>query len=406
MKKQIYPLFVFFILALLVAACASPSGTDAETASPEDQVATIVAGTMQALTPVVMESTPEPPAGLLPRSFYYLGTDNTTGLMQVFRLKQDGATMNQITFEPLEVNSFDVSQTDGSVAYISNNQLLWVDASGSGRRLLVDGGVVDQNNPFVSTLSSPVFSPNGQTLAYSYRGLNFYSMTSGVSNLVIENRLNDSGNGFIFPEELYSPAQYSPDGTKLLVTLGYYEGASSAIYMVASNTLVRLTNDQGALICCGREQWTLDGLAFYAASATTGMFNAGLWKVDTSNGQVATLFTGGYDAGIFNYAGEPYLAPDGQLYFFYFTSNTEINQRTPLQLVRSAPDGITGRTVLRPDTFELMNEALWSPDASFVIVAFAPTQDVYYGGQAEVTYLDGRPSVVLTPFAQDMRWGP
>ena len=405
MKKQIYPLFVFFILALLVTACASPSGTDAETASPEDQVATIVAGTMQALTPVVMESTPEPPAGLLPRSFYYLGTDNTTGLMQVFRIERDGATM-QVTFEPVEVNSFDVSQSDGSVAYISNNQLLWVDANGSGRRLLVDGGVVDQNNPFVSTLSNPVFSPNGQTLAYSYRGLNFYSMASGVSNLVIENRLNDSGNGFIFPEELYSPAQYSPDGTKLLVTLGYYEGASSAIYMVASNTLVRLTNDQGALICCGREQWTLDGSAFYAASSTTGMFNAGLWKVDASNGQTTTLFSGGYDVGVFNYAGEPYLAPDGQLYFFYFTSNTEINQRTPLQLVRSAPDGITGRTVLRPDTFELMNEALWSPDASFVIVAFAPTQDVYYGGQAEVTYLDSRPSVVLTPFAQQMKWGP
>ena len=34
----------------------------------------------------------------------------------------------------------------------------------------------------------------------------------------------------------------------------------------------------------------------------------------------------------------------------------ELNSRTPLQLVRSAPDGVTGRTVLRPDTFELMNE--------------------------------------------------
>ena len=150
----------------------------------------------------------------------------------------------------------------------------------------------------------------------------------------------------------------------------------------------------------------MDSSAFYAASATTGMFNAGLWKVDASNGQVATLFTGGYDAGVFNYAGEPYLAPDGQLYFFFHTSNNELNQRTPLQLVRSAADGITGRTVLRPDTFELLNEALWAPDASFVVIAIAPTQDVYFGGQAEVTYLDGRPSVVLTPFAQQMKWGP
>jgi hypothetical protein len=82
----------------------------------------------------------------------------------------------------------------------------------------------------------------------------------------------------------------------------------------------------------------------------------------------------------------------------------EINviSRAPLQLVRSAPDGVTDRTALRPDTFEF----LWVPDASFVIVAFAPIQDVHFGGQAEITYLDGRPSVVLTTFAQEMKWGP
>jgi hypothetical protein len=54
----------------------------------------------------------------------------------------------------------------------------------------------------------------------------------------------------------------------------------------------------------------------------------------------------------------------------------------------------------------LINEALWAPDASFVIVVFAPIQDVYVGGQAEVTYFDGRPSVILTTYAQDLKWGP
>jgi hypothetical protein len=53
-----------------------------------------------------------------------------------------------------------------------------------------------------------------------------------------------------------------------------------------------------------------------------------------------------------------------------------------------------------------MNEALWAPDASIVIVAYAPMEEVYQGGQAEIVYLDGRPSVVLTPFAQQMKWGP
>jgi hypothetical protein len=80
--------------------------------------------------------------------------------------------------------------------------------------------------------------------------------------------------------------------------------------------------------------------------------------------------------------------------------------RSPLQLVRSAPDGVTGRTVLRPESFPLLNEALWAPDASSVIVVSAPAVDTYQGGQAEVVYLDGRPGIVLTTFARQLKWGP
>ena len=136
------------------------------------------------------------------------------------------------------------------------------------------------------------------------------------------------------------------------------------------------------------------------------MFNSGLWKVDSSTGAVTTLFTSNYDTSDFNYADEPYLGPDGQLYFFYAEADTEFNSRTPLQLVRSTPDGFTGRTVLRPETFELMNEALWAPDASFAIVALANTPDTYQGGRAEILYADGRPNVELSEFAQQMKWGP
>jgi hypothetical protein len=59
------------------------------------------------------------------------------------------------------VNDYDISRIDGSVAYVANNQLLLINADGSNRRVLVDGGAVDPNNPFISTISSPVFSPDG-----------------------------------------------------------------------------------------------------------------------------------------------------------------------------------------------------------------------------------------------------
>lgn len=406
MKEQLRIFSGFLVLALAVLACASPFGGGGD--SP-DQVATIVASTMQALTPdnVPAEETPEPdePADLLPHSFYYLGTDNA-GLTQVFRIERDGVTTRQVTSEPANVSTYDVSKADGSVAYVVNNQMVLINADGTNRRVLVDGGTVDMNNPYLNNIVNPVFSPNGKTIAYGYQGLNFYALDTGVSNRVLENDFDDFGGGLLVPRELYWPEKYSPDGQKLLITLGYYEGASAAVYYPAGKALVRLSGGEGALICCDQTQWSADGTVFHSASAAVGMFNSGLWRVDAANGQVTTLFTSAYETASFNYADEPYLAPDGQLYYFFLAANGELNARAPLQLVRSAPDGVTGRTAILNDSFQLMNEALWAPDASFVIVAFAPIQDVYFGGQAEVTYLDGRPSVVLTTFAQDMRWGP
>jgi hypothetical protein len=140
-----------------------------------------------------------------------------------------------------------------------------------------------------------------------------------------------------------------------------------------------------------------------------GMFNPGLWRVDSATGAVTTLINADPGNGTFNYADAPHLAPDGQLYYFFTNqlNTTEFASRPPLQLVRSAADGVTNRTVLRPETFESMNESLWAPDASFVITAIAPIPDIYQGGAAELVYTDGKKDTIsLVPFAMDMKWGP
>lgn len=188
MKKHFQTFSALVLLTLIMAACTSPvvGGTQP---SSSDQVATVVVMTLKALThPVETGQTPEPEApadALLPHTFYFLDTDNA-GLTQVFRIERDGSTQKQLTFEPVSVKDYDVSLADGSVAYVAGNQLLLVNADGSDRRLVVDGGAVDENNPFLSMINSPVFSPNGQTLAYGYKGLNLYSVSSGVFDLVIE----------------------------------------------------------------------------------------------------------------------------------------------------------------------------------------------------------------------------
>jgi hypothetical protein len=420
MSKTFRPLIAFLTLSIVILACALPipslppagaptqsNGTATPPFSP-DQIGTVVAMTLTAVAPGT-GTTPgtDGSAGILPHTFYYLGTDSA-GLTQVFRIERDGTTQHQITSEPVNVNDYDVSGVDGSVAYVANNQLLWINADGSNRRVIVDGGAVDPNNPFISNMSSPVFSPDGQTLAYGYKGLQLYAVSTGQSELVIENQIDDAGGGLFVPRELYSPERYSPDGTKLLITLSYYEGASSAIYYPATNALVRLEGGEGALICCDDTEWSSDGSSIYSASPTMGMFSSGLWKVDPATGEVTTLIQGDAGGGNYNVADEAYLAPDGQLYFFFATvaSPDGIITRSQLQPVRSAPDGVTGRTALSTEDFQLLNEALWAPDASFVVAAFAPTREVYQGGQAEMIYFDGRPRIVLTPFAQQMKWGP
>jgi hypothetical protein len=130
--------------------------------------------------------------------------------------------------------------------------------------------------------------------------------------------------------------------------------------------------------------------------------------VDAATGQVTTLIPGDAGGGNFNLADEAYLAPDGQLYFLLATvpSPEGIITRSPLQVVRSAPDGVTGRTVLSAEKFEWLNEALWAPDASFLVVIIAPSQEIYQGGEAKIVYLDGRPGAPLVPFAQRIKWGP
>jgi hypothetical protein len=404
------------ILGMSALACGLPGGQNQpspseEALSPDDQVATVVASTMQALTansPNPQNSPTETPAGLLPHSLYFLNNDNA-GIAQVFRLETDGKTIKQITAEPVNVGSYDVSLVDGSVAYVSNNQLLLINADSSGRRVLVDGGPVDPAYQFAEGINNPTFSPDGQTIAFGHQGVVLYAVSTGVSNRVLENLTGDISGG-LGPGEMYLPQRYSPDGTKILITIAIpnSDGISSGIYYPAADSLVPLSGGNGAAVCCGEQGWSSDSSALYVGIPFVGFFSSGLWRADASSGYMTTLLPT-ESGGNYNLASEPYLAPDGQLYFFFATvpSGAEFVDRAPLQIVRAAPDGVTNRTALRPETFQLMNEALWAPDASFVVVATAPIDQVYSGGLIELYYTDSQKATIsLLEFGQQLKWGP
>lgn len=169
LKKSNY-LFALLALFGITLACANPSP-----AAPAN-VETIVAATFAALTAspnhdATLPSTPKPvdePSGLLPHPMYFLNNDGA-GLAQVYRLDKDGRTVTQLTFEPANVDDYDISPVDGSIVFVSNNQLLTVNADGSNRSMIVDGGARDENNPFLTNITNPLWSPNGQTIAYGPR---------------------------------------------------------------------------------------------------------------------------------------------------------------------------------------------------------------------------------------------
>jgi len=403
MRKQYRLVAALLVLTIAMMACSLSSNGTSEPPS-QDAVSTVVALTMQALTPVISSSpTPEPVDSLLPHSLYYLN-NGSGGTMQIFRMEKDGKTVHQVTSEPSEVGAYDVSPVDGRVAYIANNQLIVINLDGSTRTVLIDGGATDPNNPIVDSVGSPVWSRDGRTIAYSHHGLSFYSLDTGSSKLAIENKFQDV-SGLKIANEIYAPQSYSPDGKKLLIGIGFYEGGTIAIYYPDSNALVRLSSTDSGQPCCDAV-WTPDSAGLYAASPYLGLISSGLWHINAADGKVTTLIPTQSADGSYNFADEPIVGPDGQLYFFFSNMKDIPTGHTPLQIVRSGLDGVTGRTVLIPTSFPLMNEALWAPDASFVIESDAPVQDVFQGGVPAIIYLDGRPEVQLAEYALQMKWGP
>ena len=412
MKKDFRPFAALIALAFFISSCTSPAGVAETQPSSSEQVGTVVAMTLQALMPTVVETptnVPEAATSLLSRSLYFLGRDSQS-LTQLYRMQRDGKTVTQLTFEPVNVTDYDVSMVDGSLAYVASNQLLLANADGSNRRVLVDGG----SGPDLRGFYRPVFSPDGGTLAYADKGLNLYSVSTGVSNLVIEDQYGDPlPEGQRLPIEIYMPERYSPDGTKLLLALAHWEVAPShAVYYPDTNALVRYEEVTDYIYCCsfhGGPAWSADSSSFYGiASIHDTVYKSGeLWKVNAADGALTRMLK--TDNGKTNLPKEIYSAPDGKLYFFLGNYNLDSGffEAPVLELVRSAPDGVTNLTVLRDENFVTLNEALWAPDASFVIVAVSAGR-VWdqNGGVLELYSTDGQKEIVwLAPYGEQMKWG-
>lgn len=410
MKRQ-FP-FIFIILSLVLAAVLAACAPQVPPLAPTidaNEVATIVAATLAAeLSPTLAPSpTPEPTEAppLLPHSVYFLS--NASGSRQLWCLGRDGVTLTQITNETVDVESFDVSPADGALAFVAGNQLWLADATGGSRQLLVDGRAADINAAdfyYTERISGPQFSPEGGWLAYAHNGLRLLDLNTGDLQHLLVNQIEELNSGSLLPEELYFPEAWSPDGRRLLVSVGYLEGGTLAVYDFEAAELIRF---QASGILCCQSAWTQDSAAVLVASPYLGLVEPGLWHYAAADGAETVLVEGSSADGTFHYFGWPTELPDGQLTFFYSSSAGIPEGDVPLFIMRSAADGATGRQQLRQESFNI-REALWALDGSLALIIEnppVPTGGVT-GGAILLVNIDGSPTQALASDASEMQWGP
>jgi Tol biopolymer transport system component len=330
--------------------------------------------------PVTIEVLP-PSTGVLPSALYFLSEQS--GTAQIWRLESDGATRAQITSEPAPVGAYALSRDGGTIAFVSQNQLILIRRDGTDRRVLVDFG--EEHG------GSPAFSPDGR-LAYARNGIRIYNPASGADQLLIANQTGGSPANFA----VYTPREWSPDGSKLLVTIGYYEGAENGILSAADGSVLA-TGPYTDMFA-----WTNDSLSVLLASSTYGMMagmDPGLQRLAASGASSALINNG--------FVWWPFHRPDGQLaYFVSRPAGMEVTTFS-VQMVASSADG-TGEHTVRGAALPLdirdSFSGAWFPDGG----AFAARILRFASGSEEIILIPSGddPPIYLMNAGSDITWDP
>lgn len=337
---------------------------------------------------------------LLPQSVYYLCCSQAD--YQVWRMEADGTTMTQLTDEKFSVDDFSVSQADGSLAFVTDNQLFLVDSAGKNRRLVAESVKGDQGG-YEAFVASPVFSPDGRTLAYALGGLHLYDVTSGEDELALTDGGNLLGESFIFSKENYAPGPWSPDGDKLLIIMAYFEGSTLAIMEPGNDEPFRRLWSHDP-VCCSYD-WTPDGSSVLVANPWFGTHWPGLWQYDAETGEEFPLVT--TLPGKSRFVGWPVQLPSGDLLYFYGEKFTQ-EEGIPLIMVQSSPGG-GDWTQVRPEEFRIV-QALWAEDGSLALIHVFLEDRNLESSTAQIVLArpDGSPLQVLLEMKNlgPMEWGP
>lgn len=359
-----------------------------------------IVSTIPALTP-----TPQPAPGVLPAPLYYLDTSGAT--QHIWRIEIDGQTRTQITQEAEGVNDFDVSPRNGSLAYVSGNALITTDGLGNNRSVLVQGPPLSPERDesyYTAEITRPRWSPDGSRIAYGMNGINVIDATSGALTALVPNDpIPGPNDPMTQPANLYWPSQWSPDGTRMLIEIGYYRSEGSVgVLNLADNSVAALSSPAG-YVCCA-PAWAADGRTIFYANPIDGIVPPGMWRTDVTTGEGDTLIDGIAKDAILSVANV--FPANDQLYYFYAVTKapSDPGQSVALAMYRSQSDGVTDQTPLRTDAY-VIGEALWAGDGSGAVIVEAEAG--VYPPQGVLWYLKtaGSPAISLGVEGRMLRWG-
>jgi Putative peptidoglycan binding domain len=345
-----------------------------------------------------------PSGALLPAPLYFIRDG------QIWRLERDGKTVSRVTNELLPVQEFDISPSDGALAYVIKDRsedvtgtLVLMDGAGSGRTELVHG-------PF----GSPRIEPNGDRVVFelsqpvedleigkdqpSPPGVWVTYRTGGRPGLMQPSEPIPDPNNPPSDARQYFPSAWSPDGTRML--LGVYfpvgEGGRLAVKQMSDSAMVDLQDG-----CC-EAQWSVDGQSVVIAGGTQKQdASLGLWRADAASGKTVQLIESSVGGKSTLITGARELR-DGNIYaFLTFMENPPYDQPIPVTMQRVSRDGRI--RALRDDSYALA-DALWAEDASGAVIAEAT--GTFEVGRLLWLPADGSPAAVLPASGSLLRWGP